>query len=254
MARRNEAGQLLLAGLNPRQIAASMSISLNSVKQYLCTLVGEGEISAADIAFSIEEGPLIEEGIRNNSLHVPFGRFAQMKFAQAIRDALLQQGHNVSRDQAILIELYLMTRDPRPDLYALICEVEISLHRLIRKVLSETYSEAWWSQGVPLEIRKSCHSRREEDDRPSNDAFSYTTFIDLKAIIEKNWKAFASGLPKDLAANKQSTSSNLVRLNQIRNRVMHPVKTILDYKDDFLFARSFAGKMRDLPVAGEPDR
>jgi hypothetical protein len=41
MARRNEAGQYLLSGLTLQQIELRMGIGLGSVRQYLCTLVGE---------------------------------------------------------------------------------------------------------------------------------------------------------------------------------------------------------------------
>jgi DNA-binding IclR family transcriptional regulator len=55
MARRNEAGQYLLEGLTPQQIERRMGIGLSSVRQYLCTLVGEGVLRHSDIAFNVAE-------------------------------------------------------------------------------------------------------------------------------------------------------------------------------------------------------
>jgi hypothetical protein len=42
-----------------------MGIGLSSVRQYLCTLVGEGILRHSDIAFNIAERHLIEEVMRN---------------------------------------------------------------------------------------------------------------------------------------------------------------------------------------------
>jgi hypothetical protein len=46
MARKDEAGQYLLEGLTPQQIQIRMGIGLNSICQYLCTLVGDGTFYA----------------------------------------------------------------------------------------------------------------------------------------------------------------------------------------------------------------
>ena len=61
MARKHEAGRYLLDGLTPQEISGRMGVSLGSVRQYLCTLVGEGELLRSDIAFNIAERRLIEE-------------------------------------------------------------------------------------------------------------------------------------------------------------------------------------------------
>ncbi len=132
MARRNDAGRYLLEGLTPEQIAGRMGISLVSVRQYLCTLVGEGKLQHADIAFNIAQRHLIEAAIRNGT------------DAYRILD---EHGHRISRD---LIDLYLLTRDPRSDLYALICEIEVLLHRLVKQTLTAAYGNGWWSYARKL--------------------------------------------------------------------------------------------------------
>ncbi len=221
MARYVEAGQHLLAGLTPEQIAGRMGISLSSVRQYLYTLVGEGVLLRSDIAFNIAERRQIEDVIRS----VGTAR-------SDVYSALYK--HKISRE---LIDLYLIVRDPRPDLYALICAIEILLHRLIKQTLKTAYEDRWWRKGIPESARKQCQIRREEDEAPIDDQYSYTTFIELKSTIESNWRLFSVALPKAFAADKPDTLQKLQRVNGIRNKVMHPVKEMNKYEDDYRFAR-----------------
>jgi hypothetical protein len=92
--------------------------------------------------------------------------------------------------------LDLDTRDQRTDLYVLICEIETLLHGFVKETLLSIYGDEWWQKGIPLQIRKDCQIRKEEDSTPSNDPYQYTTLIDLKAIIEKKWAEFSVVLPK----------------------------------------------------------
>ena len=245
MARRNEAGQYLLSGLTPQQIVIRMGISLSSVRQYLCTLVGEGTLRHSDIAFNIAERHLIEGAIRqNDASHVPDGPYKNLRMSVKIHDSLSKQGHKIPRD---VVELYLVTRDARPDLYALICEIEINLHHLVKRTLESEYGDRWWREGIPEPTRKNCQGRREEDAAPLDDAYYYTTFIELKSIIDTNWRIFSKALPNALSANKQGLLQRLQRINGIRNTVMHPVKVITQYEDDYRFARNL---LSDLNVEG----
>lgn len=146
MARRHDAGRYLLEGLSPEQIELRMGISLSSVRQYLCTLVGEGVLRHSDIAFNIAERHLIEGAICNSgSSSGTDGPYKNLRTAQEIHVTLSKQGHKVSRD---LVELYLVTRDARPDLYALICEIEVGLHRLVKQTLEAEYGSRWWREGI----------------------------------------------------------------------------------------------------------
>jgi hypothetical protein len=230
MSRRNEAGRYLLDGLTPQQISDRMNISLASIRQYLCMLVGEGELLHSDIAFNVAERHLIEDAISNGVRSDPTGPYATFQMADRIGAALAKQGHKIHRD---LVHLYLIARDPRSDLYRLICEVELLLHRFVR----QTLEAEWWQKGVPEATRKSCQIKREEDSNPLDDPYHYTTIIDLKSIIDKNWLIFAAALPKPLASNKQDLLQKLLGLNEVRNRVMHPVKPIMAYEDDYKFVR-----------------
>jgi hypothetical protein len=240
VARRNDAGRYLLEGLTPQQIELQMGIGLSSVRQYLCTLVGEGVLRHSDIAFNIAERHLIEGAIRNGSTPVTDGPYKNLRMAQELHVALSKRGHKIPRD---LVELYLVTRDARPDLYALICEIEVGLHRLVKQTLEAEYGSRWWREGTPEPTRKNCQGRKEEDSSPLDDAYYYTTFIELKSIIDNNWRVFSKALPKALAANKSDTLQKLQRINGIRNKVMHPVKVIIEYEDDYRFARSLLAEL-----------
>src|SRR5258708_17488305 len=235
MARRNDAGVYLLEGLSPQQIAERMKISFSSVRQYLCLLVGEGVLLHSDIAFNIAERHLIEDAIRNDAtLVVHDGPYKNIRVAQKVRDALRKQGQQIPSD---LIELYLVARDARPDLYALICEIEVQLHSIVKQSLQSAHGDRWWREGIPEPTRKQCQLRKEEDTTPLDEPYHYTTFVDLKSIIEKNWGLFLVALPKAVATNKQDSLQRLQRLNEIRNRVMHPVKAVTEYESDYRFAR-----------------
>ena len=212
-----------------------MGISLSSVRQYLCTLVGEGLLRHSDIAFNIAERHLIEGAICNNGISVTEGPYKQLRTAQEIYVTLSKQGHKISRD---LVQLYLVTRDARPDLYALICEIEVSLHRLVKQTLEAEYGSRWWREEIPEPTRKNCQGRKEEDSSPLDDPYYYTTFIELESIIDNNWRVSRRLLARTLAVNKPDTLQKLQRINGIRNKVMHPVKVIIQYEDDYRFCRS----------------
>jgi hypothetical protein len=231
VARRDDAGRYLIEGLTPQQIELRMGIGLSSVRQYLCALVGEGILRHSDIAFNIAERHLIEEVMRNGGAS---DGPRTLRTAQDIQIALSKQGHKIRRE---LVDLYLLTRDARPDLYSLICEIEVGLHHLVKRTLEIEYGSQWWREGIPESTRKNCQNRKEEDSSPLDDAYFYTTFIELKSIIDNNWRVFSKALSKALAVNKPDTLQRLQRINAIRNKVMHPVKEIIEYEGDYRFAR-----------------
>jgi hypothetical protein len=243
MARKYQAGQLLLDGQSPQEVAKSMGISLASIRQYLCTLVGEGWLLASDIAFSISiaERADIENAIKSRGLDNL--SFSDPNSIQEVEACLKKRTPRLPRD---LIILYVKVRDPRPDLYALLCELEVRLHAFVRRSLHEKHAAHWWRQGIPLDIRQACQIRKEADTNPLDDPFQYTNFIDLKNILSKNWGTFQSRLPKSMQ-DKKNTLENLQRLNELRNRVMHPVKLVAEYECDFHFTRKVVEVVREIP-------
>ena len=234
MARKDEAARHLLAGKSPREIAATMGISIGSVEQYLYTKVGEGTIRRSDILFSIafETRKLIEDLIQQ------LGKAE----SNSIFGAARRMGHPLKYEE---LNIYLRLRDARVsmgDMYELVCRIETELHEAIRLILLEHYGpgeKGWWREGVPTEIRTFCQESREADKEPAADAFCYTNFVHLSKIMHKQWRLFSEVLPSGIAKDKKKLLDDLDRLNVIRNYVMHPVKGVPITEDDFAFVREF---------------
>ena len=138
---------------------------------------------------------------------------------------------------------------PHLDAYDLVTWVEEMLHMFIKQRLRQVFGEnerEWWHQGVPEKVRKKCAERREEDPerRPP---FNYSDLIDLKEIMDKNWQHFENDVRKaegnDLS--KKHFLDRLVRLNEIRKTVMHPVRGVLTEEDLSLAQqmKSFVARM-----------
>jgi hypothetical protein len=233
MARRHQARDYVLQGFTPQEIAQKMGISLSTVRQYLCTLVGEGDLLRTDITLSIAS----KDRTHIEKVLGPGEQSELMEMTSHLNWQIYRKRRR--KIPVEVISLYLLVRDPRPDLYALICTLETTLHDLVKNVLQNTHGDDWWRKGIPNEIRKSCHSRREDDDDPVSDPYQYTNLIDLKTVIEKQWGIFSKNLPENMAANKPETLRQLQRINAICNKVMHPVKGIGEYKEDYTFVRSF---------------
>ena len=125
-------------------------------------------------------------------------------------------------------------------MYEYIREIEITLHDFIKNKLMEKFGPketSWWREIKPR-IRKACVSRREEDPDPT-DKFNYTNFIDLATILDNNWGVFKKKLPNKIEGQKGKFLSQVRKLNQIRNAVMHPVKDREWTTEDLNFTREF---------------
>jgi hypothetical protein len=140
--------------------------------------------------------------------------------------------------------LYFALREaPRADLYESLCRLEAFMHTYIGTELKRAHGSDWWRKGIPEGVRKDCVFAREGDPEPQADPYCYTTFIHLRDIFDKQWGIFCQLLPKSLAGDKSKFLSELVRLNTVRNRVMHPVRGYRPTKRDIDFVRDFAARM-----------
>lgn len=117
--------------------------------------------------------------------------------------------------------------------YGLIANIEPALAALIRVELRQGYGLEWWKQGVPLEIRKACSATKEEDPEPAEDASNYWTISHMASILESRWGIFSKVLPPSMAADKKLLKQKLERINRLRNRIMHPIKSYELMEDDF---------------------
>lgn len=225
MARKNEAEQLLREGLCPSEIAGRMGISVKSVIQYLRTRVGEGALRLSDLYFSWP--PEKREILQKASL----GKYP---------DDRLLSANGLCRDDLELLQSLGSAHVFRGDLYEYVSTVEVGLHRFVRVRLERKFGlgeHGWWSNGIPHNIQEKCASRRKEDDEPCEEPYSYTTLIELWEVIRRRWDVFESGVPKEYRANQEQLKKHFLRLNRIRNAVMHPVKERKWSEDDFVFVR-----------------
>ncbi len=132
---------------------------------------------------------------------------------------------------------------PQVDLYEAVTKTEERLHLFLRQRLQQAFGKkesGWWAKGIPEQIRKECAERREEDPR-RQPTYNYTDLIHLKAIVEKNWKLFEADfqrVSKEIKSKKDFLAG-LVRLNEIRRAIMHPVRRAPAEED-----KKFAQQMR----------
>jgi len=236
MARKYEAEQLLRQGFCPSEIAGQMGISVKSVIQYLCTQVGEGSLRLSDLYFSWtpEKRAILK-------------RAGQESYV----DDRTLSSNGLCREDLKLFESLRSRGVFKGDMYEYISEAEIALHQLVRATLQRVLGveeTGWWRDGIPSNIRVKCATRREEDDQPCEAAYAYTTLIELSVVISKNWAMFQPILPKEYAGDKRPLERDLIRLNGIRNAVMHPVKERTWTESDFEFVRRFSGLFKAIEV------
>lgn len=231
MGRAEQAAELLKEGNSPNKIAQEMKISLTSVKQYLYLKVGEGKIRRSDIVFSIDEE------VRNKIESIISQHQQNLIPPYRIFHLLTKEGERINQDD---VKIYCELRDARVslgDMYEDIRNIETQLHSKIKKILIEEFGEEnWWRNGVPVEIRRSAADSQEKDAEPI-DKYCYTSFIDLKKILDAKWVIFSKSLLKDVASNKRKLLTHLDKLNRIRNSVMHPVRNHNFTDEEFSFVR-----------------
>ena len=231
MTRKYEATEHLKEGLTLQEIARRMEISVASVSGYLYSVAGEGRIRRSDIVFAIPKD--IRQAIEGCLSQSPRPDVRRME------KALNKGGVHIDRAE---IETYLNLRDSRVsrgDMYEFVCDIEQILHEGIRRILLQEYGDQWWLDGIPESIRKECASRREVDRHQAKDSYRYTMFIDLKEILDKNWKLFGKVIPVELASDKPELMRTLQTTSAIRNRVMHPIKGLEFTEDEFAAVRRF---------------
>jgi hypothetical protein len=232
MARIHDVARLIKSGYSPGEIERELQISFGSVKQYLFSSIGAGLIQGSEVIFSIpvDVRGIIEATIQETNSTNWFGVF---KKAQA-------NGHALDPD---VLKLYLGFRNEMAlmkDMYWYISNIEVVLHRAIKSVLVAKYGpELWWHDGIPLPIRTFCVSLKEQDTEFQHESYCYTTFIHLQEILDKKWPLFSTYLPNSAIKDKQRFLGYFTMLNQIRNKVMHPVKEFIPTEDEFILANEF---------------
>ena len=111
--------------------------------------------------------------------------------------------------------------------YAIIWEIETIMHRFSELILSEEHGENWWF-AFPLTLQHHCLDLAHQDSNQVSPA-CYINLLDLSEIIKKkeNKPSFQPAFDRlhSSYGDPQSEFHNKIRnVNQIRNKVMHPLK------------------------------
>lgn len=106
--------------------------------------------------------------------------------------------------------------------YTAIAAFESSVRTLVKKTLIEKFKEEWWEKGASNKVRERAKQRMDDEQsakwhsQRGQDAINYSTFGDLKYIMQNNWDAF-----EDLIGNLAWASGIFEVIERSRNVIMH---------------------------------
>lgn len=212
VGRPEQVAERIARGLTPAQIADDLKIAHSTTLSYLETAVGKGLVRRSDIYFTLRRG----------TRRSPMTR----------------------EDQQVVIR-FGSAAHATGDMYEDLRDIETTLHGRIRSALEKRYGmerKDWWLQ-LPLGTRNKCNERCEEDSL-SLDPYCYTDLLDLRKIVDKNWSVLQTEMG-GFSSDKPRLMSELVKLNRIRNMVMHPARGTRPTEADFQFIRDLR---RDLQL------
>lgn len=218
MGRPLDCAELIHQGLSPSRISEKLGISPSSVIQYLYVAIGKELIYLSDIVLTIPFNTrsaiekILAENMTDNILVV----YEELK-------NLINT--DISQEE---VKFYLRHRgNIIGDLYFFLSDLERTLHSLVKTVLRRHFQEtadSWWEKGVSERIKVNCVGFAKNKVLNAEEYYNYTTFNEIRVIINDNWSIFKDHLPEPYASNMQFTMTNIAKANAIRNDVMHPVR------------------------------
>ena len=235
----NKVGKLL----GPTEIAKELEIPTADAIQFLFIAVGEGCIRESEIFF------ILAKKYREAAIDLPDIPRASPRYRETVRgyiDTINEDCPGADLDELVLYLSYRKRRVYVGDMYVFLTELERTLHDKIKSILMQKFGEkesGWWKAGVPNVVRINCAQAREFDGESIDHPYHFSTFIHLNKIMEKNWELFSRRLPKSVIGDKVNFLNEMVRLNNIRNQVMHPVRGMPPTEDDFEFVREMHKKI-----------
>jgi hypothetical protein len=122
----------------------------------------------------------------------------------------------------VLDDLHVATARATAVVYTAIAAFENTVRGLVVKTLIEKHKEGWWEKGVSNGIRERAQTRMEDEQiarwhtQRGQDPINYTTFGDLKNIMQNNWDAF-----EDLIGSLPWASGIFDVIERSRNVIMH---------------------------------
>lgn len=251
MSRVKEVSQLIKGGQNLQDIEAELGLSLASILDYLRRGCGYGYITRSDIYFAIprlyralfyiydtfgdsffyQQRAVLESqkdcSTLTGSFHTQLEE-AKQKALEIFDVDLEELPWNMWDRKLRSIYLEFSQSDSlRADLYADIAELELIFNRFIREVLTRKFGageSGWWRKGIKDVLRAELVKAREMDEEPADDPLCYLSFIHIRDILKSNWETFTPYFSKNIHRDPKKLQNLLVRVNRIRNQVMHPIK------------------------------
>lgn len=231
----------LRSGLTPPQIAAKQGLSLSKVFEELNRAVGDNLISRSEIYFSID-GELrakVEESCRVHGY-----RPTSAVVGSAALEPLAADLTGEDTEQVLVCLRYGPASRYYGDLYELIRKYELDYHHLTRDVLIREYGlsrRAWWYLGVPVGVRQGCAARAEELADFDRDPWTCSYLIDIASVLKDQWRLFEALFK---VPSKNDVFAEIRSVNEVRNRVMHPVRDDPPTDADFDTLRSAYYKLQ----------
>jgi hypothetical protein len=122
----------------------------------------------------------------------------------------------------VLDDLHVANARANAVVYTAIAAFENSVRTLVVKTLMEKFKEEWWEKGASNGIRERAQKRLEDEQlvrwhaQRGQDPINYTTFGDLKNVMQNNWDAF-----EDLIGSLPWASGIFDVVERSRNVIMH---------------------------------
>ncbi len=122
----------------------------------------------------------------------------------------------------LLDDVHVANAQTMAIVYTAIAAFENSVRSLVIKTLQDKYKEEWWDKGASQGVRERAQKRMEDEQvakwhsQRGQDPVNYTTFSDLKNIMQNNWDAF-----EDLIGNLPWASGIFEVIERSRNVIMH---------------------------------
>jgi len=223
---------LMADGLTLSTIAKQCGVSTCSLIQNIDSAVHAGRVLRSQVQSALNKDWL--------DLVAPMTRNPRVFTPKVISHMLKETYSNCDLDleEVALYVLYCKKSYRAIDLYEVLHDMERTLHTKIKEVLIRKYHEFWWKTGVPKSVRTSCQVAVEDDPEHRDEhPYDYTTLLNLKEILDKQWSLFGKQLPLDVAQRKPDLMKDFNRLNAIRNKVMHPVRHAPPSDEEFAFAK-----------------
>lgn len=234
MAAPQDCSAQLLRGMTPGQIAARRGCSLKSVLGYLDHGTGAGYHKRSDIyrSIPIDVREMVDKVLAERGLPRPAPAWDGWTDPRKV----LAVAPHLEEDDVQVCLRYGPTTALVGDLFQETRDLEMELLHLVRRRLIAECGDGeagWWRSGVPVGVRKSCAIRREEYDGELLEPWRFMDLMDFWEIIDNRWKYFQDLFRAPETESKPSFKRDMLALNDLRNRIAHPVREMPLTEGDF---------------------